>query len=355
VAIGDPRHIQYFANFQINPISFSANERSVLLLQRDGNSTLIADNFAWRSKVTEAFVDREVVLDWDDHQHSVKHRSQVLIDQVRTCLDQQSGPGVVESNWLPGSAISEFAKPQIDFEVELASILGKLRRQKLPDEVALIERCVRAAEAGHARALELIEPGVSDFDVYREVQSTALETLGCPGIVYGDFRATRSERPKAGGLPVCEQLREGDLFILDYSVSLCGYRCDFTNTIAVGQPTDAQQDLFKACAAALECGGEALGPGVACADVARVVSESLRSSGLGELKHHAGHGIGLGHPEPPILGVHSEDVLLEGDVVTIEPGLYVAGVGGIRLEHNYLIDSTGSRQLTNHALALAKR
>lgn len=68
--------------------------------------------------------------------------------------------------------------------------------------------------------------------------------------------------------------------------------------------------------------------------------------------HHAGHGIGLAHPEPPVLVRDSTDTLLAGDVVTLEPGLYVPGVGGIRIEHNYLITETGYERLSQHVIAL---
>ena len=79
----------------------------------------------------------------------------------------------------------------------------------------------------------------------------------------------------------------------------------------------------------------------------------FEEAGYGQFfPHHAGHGLGLGHPEPPILVPHSEDVLLAGDVVTLEPGLYVPGVGGIRIEHNYQITESGSVCLSQHEIAL---
>ena len=70
-------------------------------------------------------------------------------------------------------------------------------------------------------------------------------------------------------------------------------------------------------------------------------------------EHHAGHGIGLAHPEPPILVPNSDDVLVAGDVLTLEPGAYVEGIGGMRFEHNYLITESGCERLSSHDLALA--
>ena len=72
------------------------------------------------------------------------------------------------------------------------------------------------------------------------------------------------------------------------------------------------------------------------------------------MAHHAGHGLGLEHPEPPILVSESDDVLIAGDVITLEPGCYIEGQGGMRFEHNYLITESGSEQLSQHHIGLAR-
>jgi Xaa-Pro aminopeptidase len=133
---------------------------------------------------------------------------------------------------------------------------------------------------------------------------------------------------------------------------LNGYRSDFTNTIAVGVPTMKQQDTFQICVDALRAGESVLRAGTRAADVYAAVSKVFTDAGRDPLPHHAGHGIGLGHPEPPIFVPESDDVLMAGDVVTLEPGSYETGVGGMRFEHNYLITQTGSERLSNHRISL---
>ena len=211
---------------------------------------------------------------------------------------------------------------------------------------------MQATDAGHARAREVIHSGVSELEIYREVQSAALNAAGCPGLVYGDFRAVNAESPKAGGLPTDYRLQTGDLFILDYSVVLDGYRSDFTNTYAVGKPTDQQEMLFRLCEAGMQQGEAVLKAGARAADVYAAVSRPMDEAGYGPLPHHAGHGIGLAHPEPPILVPESDDILQAGDVVTIEPGMYVEGIGGMRIEHNYLVTESGCERLSNHVISL---
>lgn len=128
-----------------------------------------------------------------------------------------------------------------------------------------------------------------------------------------------------------------------------GYRSDFTNTLVVGgKPTAEQRAIYDKCAAALEAGAKVLRAGVACQAVFDAVDAVLG----GQLSHHAGHGLGLQHPEAPFLVRHSSETLVAGDVVTLEPGLYVDGVGGVRLEHDYLVTEAGAEQLSHHVLSI---
>jgi Xaa-Pro aminopeptidase len=213
---------------------------------------------------------------------------------------------------------------------------------------------IRAGEAGHARAREIVRAGISDFDVYREIHAAAMQAAGRPVILYGDFRVTNAKQFKAGGLPTGEILKDGDMMLMDFSVVIDGYRGDFTNVLSVGSPSDEQTMLMELCQAAMQSGEKALKAGAAAKDVHAATERPLKESGYGDtFNHHAGHGIGLAHPEPPILVPDSEDILVAGDVVTLEPGLYVEGIGGIRIEHNYLITETGYEQLSNHLISLA--
>ena len=357
VLVADPRHVHYLANFWVQPISFSFGERALLLLERSGPATLLADNFTRRSAATEPHVDREVVEEWYDHKHSVVNRDHVLLDALRQVAGElKTHKGLVEAEWLPLAAAEILGLARFDGKPgpDLGDILRKLRRRKEPDEIDLMRACMRATEAGHQRAWEVIRPGVTDLNVYREVASAATAAAGRPAIVYGDFRGNNASAPKAGGHPIGQTLQSGDFYILDYSVILDGYRSDFTNAYAVGEPSEKQRKLFDACAAALQRGEEVLKAGVKCAEVFREVSAVLEQAGFGKLGHHAGHGLGMGHPEPPIIVPESTDTLEAGDVVTIEPGAYIDGIGGVRVEHNFLITASGNERLSNHLVALTR-
>lgn len=351
ILIADPRHVQYLANFWVQPLSFSGGERALLLLERNGPATLLGDNFTLRSAAHAPYIDREIIETWYDHQHSVINRDHALFAALRqVAVELEGRPGVVESEWLPLGAAALLENP---LPTDLGAILRRLRRQKEPDEVALMGVCMQATAAGQQRLREILRPGLSEFEIYCEVQHAALQAAGRPGLVYGDFRLTNAAHPKQGGLPTAAVLAEGDLFILDYSVVLDGYRSDFTNTMAVGQPSTQVQELFGLCQAGLREGEQAIRAGAAARDVHAAVAGPFRRAGRAEVfPHHAGHGIGLGHPEPPILVPQSDDTLLEGDVITLEPGAYVEGVGGMRFEHNYLVTASGYERLSHHLISL---
>ena len=366
ILIGDPRHVQYFSNFRPNPVSFSADQKSLLLLQRNGTATLLADNFTRRTAITDPFVDNEIIVPWYTHKKSVGNRDHALLEALLECKSTWTeSKGLMEPEGVAAAVAwtlsqhtsnseSRFDDSQLQKNVTVGTAIRDLRRQKLPDEVELLKRCMKACDAGHAAAFDVVRPGVSELDVYMAIQRAAQESAGCACVVYGDFRATNAKQFKAGGLPTAYVLREGDLFIADYSVVINGYRSDFTNTIAVGTPSADQTRQFEACRDAIAAAESTLKSNVDAKSVYEAASAVFQERGYPALGHHCGHGLGMEHPEAPILVPESDDVLRGGDVVTIEPGLYVEGVGGMRFEHNYLVTESGAERLSNHHIGLQR-
>jgi Xaa-Pro aminopeptidase len=243
------------------------------------------------------------------------------------------------------------------FEIE--DLLRELREIKDADELAAIELGIRTAEAAQAAAREILRPGLTELDVYAECVRRAILAAGSPFVMMCDV-AGGPRAAQGGGAPTTRALQSGELLILDFFPYVEGYRGDITNTlVAGGKPTAEQEDLFHLVLLGLQAAEKTLRPGTPVGDVYSAIDRVFRDLKLfptlrakRELGHHAGHAIGLCHPEAPELVPDSDRTLEAGMVITLEPGIYGAPTGGIRLEHNYLITTEGHRRLSHHHLGL---
>jgi Xaa-Pro aminopeptidase len=327
----------YLANFHVDPFSLGAGFGGYLLVRNDGKAKLLHDDRLPHS-VEMVHAEERDVVPWYDGQTPGKGPRQLAL--LQAVNPKHSGLRIYDR---PGDPLA----------AQLIDTLAQMRRQKDADELAVLRKCMRASEAGHDWARRNIRAGMTELDVYCGVNTACILAAGQPVIVYGDFAVSPGPE-RRGGPPTGRVLEPGDMFILDFSVVIHGYRSDFTNTLVVErQPTADQQRLCDLCLAAMAAGEKELRAGRACLTVYEAVRNVFDRAGMAEyFPHHAGHGLGLTHPEAPYIVRQASETLLAGDVVTLEPGLYVPGIGGIRIEHNYLVTETGFEQLSNHVIAL---
>ena len=335
--LADPIHLMYLANFYVTPFSLGAGFGGYLLVRSDGRAKLIHDDRLPKS-VEQAHVEERRVVSWYDGQSPGRGPRQLaLLEDVNPTH--------------AGLRIHD--RPGDPYAHTVITTLAEMRRQKDPDEIEALRRCMRAAEAGHAWARASVQPGMTELEVYCGVSSACIRAAGQAVVVYGDFAVSPGPE-RRGGPPTDRVIEPGDMLILDYSVVIDGYRSDFTNTLVVGkEPTADQRRLYDLCSAAMAAGEQELRAGRECLTVYGAVRSVFEKAGVADyFPHHAGHGLGLTHPENPYIVRHATETLRAGDVVTLEPGLYVTGIGGIRIEHNYLITEQGYERLSNHTIAL---
>jgi Xaa-Pro aminopeptidase len=223
--------------------------------------------------------------------------------------------------------------------------LWQMRRVKDADELALMEKAVACASAMYRRAREMIEPGVSETEVFAQVQAAAVREAGEPltALLGNDYVSGRG-----GGFPRGDRrAASGEIFILDVGPCYRGYFGDVCRGFVVGgKPTDAQLAAADALIGSLKIVEQRAMPGVRCRDIYHEVNERLANHADAKFGHHLGHGVGLQPHEFPHLNPKWDDVLLEGEIFTAEPGLYGPQLrGGLRIENEYVVTKTGVRNL----------
>jgi Xaa-Pro aminopeptidase len=349
--IADPKHLTYLANWYPSPFEFrSDGAAALLILGRDGTSILIADNLQ-EPYAAQAVVDEAVAPIWYRGRESAPDRGAFLVRNVLDRLSRCSGKSFgIEAAHLPAGVLQGLVDARL---VEISALLRTLRRRKDADELALLRRSVQAGEAGFAAARQGLEQGMTELDLFLLIQASAQDAIGQQALIYGDF-ASGPRCELGGGAPTARIINAGELVLLDFSVVVWNYRADFACTLVCGgEPTPRQVELEAICLKALAAGESLLRAGTSCRLIDQTVRAVLVDLGVGQFHSgHLGHGIGLGHPEAPFIVPASGDELVAGDVVTLEPGVYIPGELGMRFERNYGIREEGCEVLTRHALEL---
>lgn len=355
VVITNPPHLTYFAGFVASPFVFnSQNAGAALVLGRDGSATLVADNVQ-EAFLNAAFATQKVMPVWYRCVESAGDRSELLVNTVLDVLKKCPGSSIgYEAASCPAALAAGLTSSRPNLRLtNVDSHVRQLRRAKDADEVDLIKTSLKAATAALKAAMSETRPGMTELDVYRLVQRVASESAGRQVLIYGDF-VSGARCQQIGGVPSSKVIQSGELVLLDFSVVIDNYRGDFCNTfVCDGRPSPRERELYEACFAAMQAGEQVLRAGTHCRDVFTAVRNKLVEHKVAQFfPHHAGHGVGLGHPEPPFLVPESSETLAAGDVVTLEPGVYLPGVAGMRYERDYLITDAGYELLSDHPIRI---
>jgi Xaa-Pro aminopeptidase len=227
-----------------------------------------------------------------------------------------------------------------------SDLVEPLRMRKEPGELLLMEAAAATAAASLLRVLSGGIVGSTEravaADLEREMKRRGAEEASFPPIVAD---AERSAMPHAA--PTASRIGERGPLVLDFGARKSGYCSDETVTILPARPRPPLRKVFDAVRKAQEVGLAALRPGAACREVDARVRESLDRSGyLKYFVHSTGHGVGLDIHERPALAPRSKDRVEEGMVVTVEPGVYLPGVGGVRLEDTAKVTGSGWERIT---------
>jgi Xaa-Pro aminopeptidase len=234
--------------------------------------------------------------------------------------------------------------------VALGDQVAAMRRIKDPAEIAAIRAAVRCNDIGFAAAARVIAPGVSEFAVLGAVVNAMQEASGIPIDLLDPTNAFISgPRTLLAAAPATSRrLEPGDLMIIDLNPFIGQYKGDTTRTFSIGAPTPEQQRAHDALVRGLEAAETFARPGVRACDVFAALLEPIADAGFGAgFRFHGGHALGLEHVERPYIIPGDDMPLEEGMVIALEPGVYLPGIGGLRIEENYVVTAKGLEALSS--------
>ena len=222
-----------------------------------------------------------------------------------------------------------------------------MARVKTADELACIERAARIADGALSAVLEAGIAGLTEQEL-RDRLDAEMARLGSDGPSFPTIVATGPNGFHPHHEPTPDVIRAGHMVVIDLGATVGEWRSDMTRTMRVGD-TDSELERMRALVLeAQDAGLRAVRPGVTGREVDEAVRAVFRSAGVeAEFVHGTGHGVGTVIHEQPILNRSCDTALMEGEVVTVEPGLYREGVGGVRFEDLVVVTTTGCRILTS--------
>ncbi|OCF89629.1 M24 family metallopeptidase [Nocardia brasiliensis] len=281
-----------------------------------------------RAEIAKATARRIIELAGEWQLGRIGYESHIVtVDQHRGFVEQRTG---------------------LDF-VATPGLVEQLRMVKDAHEVEQLRAACAAGDAGLATLLERggLRPGRTERQVARDLEWAMFEH-GAEAVSFETIVAAGANSAVPHHRPTEALLAAGDFVKLDFGATVGGYHSDMTRTFVLGAPSDWQREVYELVRAAQKAGCEALRPGAKTADVDAASRTVIEAAGHGALfVHGLGHGVGLQIHEAPGLAKNGTGTLLSGVAVTVEPGVYFPGRGGVRIEDTLVVREGGPELLTN--------
>ena len=329
--ISRPQHIFYFTGVMPGPAP-------ALLLVTQSRLLGIA-SASLGSVETLTYVDYDIHRGWDVYASVAG-----LLDKALTGLFPIGRIVGLELDHFP-AVWMPVALRHLRETRPLKDLLWKVERIKDSAELKQIETNVTGNDRIFQAVQSAIRPGMSELELWAVVQNGLNHNAGGPVLLEADLGAgIKGVNPDAK--PGFETLKQGETVFIDIYSNTHGYYGDTTRVFAIGKPGDRHTAVFDVLQAALQAGMAQLLPGTPANQVDAAVRGVIERAGYGEnFPHHSGHAYGLFQQEKPYF-IPAETTALEtGMIVTLEPGIYIPGWGGMRLEGNFVIEANGPRRL----------
>lgn len=266
---------------------------------------------------------------------------------VETMRSRFRGAFLFEMDTI-GHALATFLIEKLDQPlVPSHQLVESVRAIKDETEIETIRQSIAINQEVFEEVCQWVEPDTTERDVAAEIEYRA-RRKGADGCSFEPIVAVGANAALAHYRPGNRKLNESPFTLIDWGVNFQGYASDLTRIFVGGTVPDRYREIYDITLTAQKAAIEAVKPGVAAKDVDAVARGVIEAAGFGDqFSHSLGHGIGLEIHESPALSTTSEVVLQPGMVITIEPGIYLAGFGGVRIEDDVLVTETGAEVLSD--------
>lgn len=342
--VAAPPNFAYICGFHANP-----HERLIaLVVPREGGMRLVCPSLE-EEAARSATGGAVELLVWRDEDGPA--------DALARALAGAGARVGIEKRYLSvaNAELAAAAAPGARFDAA-DDLLVQLRIIKSEDEIASLRRACAIVDRVVEQMGALAEPGVSEGELAAEC-ALRLRKEGAESLAFDPLILAGPRSALPHGQPGTTRLAEGDLVIVDISSVVDGYVADITRTFVVGgEPDDKQREVFELVHAAERAGIEAARAGAPARAVDNAARAVIADAGYGEsFIHRTGHGLGLEGHEPPYLTATNDEPLEAGMVATVEPGIYIEGWGGVRIEDDIVIRDGAAEVLTQAEISIAPR
>ncbi|KWX74251.1 M24 family metallopeptidase [Paenibacillus jilunlii] len=338
--VTDPKHVYYLTGFASNP-----HERFLgLLLIRGGEPVLIVPALDAEAAHAASSVTKILTHSDTDNPYEL----------LKSCF-AGSKPGTVgiEKEHFTVHRYEQLAEavPAEAFR-DIGHLLRSMRAKKTPDEISRMKHAAELVEEVLRQGLTHVKAGVSEIELVAELDYL-MKKVGASGPSFDTMVLSGPNTALPHGVPGSRIIQPGDFLMFDLGVYAAGYASDITRTFAVEEADPKLAEIYNTVLAANEAGIAASRAGATFGSVDRAARDVIEAAGYGEyFMHRVGHGLGMDTHEYPSLHGMNGDFIDIGNVFTVEPGIYVAGLGGVRIEDDVWITPEGPQTLTTMSKAL---
>jgi Xaa-Pro aminopeptidase len=231
--------------------------------------------------------------------------------------------------------------------IPTSGLVEKLRLIKTEAEIKILKEAADIADAAFKHILDFIRPSITELDVANELEFF-MRKAGATSSSFDIIVASGYRSALPHGVASDKLIEKGDFITLDFGAYHKGYVSDITRTVSVGEPDPKLKQIYEIVLEAQMKGVEGIKPGMTGKEADALTRDYITEKGYGEyFGHSTGHGIGLEVHEGPALSVRSDVILEPGMIVTVEPGIYIPGLGGVRIEDDTLITKDHNETLTH--------